>query len=71
MKTTTIAVLTALIGFATPALADRTAAAGACYSISDPDARAYCRAKAHSESAACYSIQRPDLKAMCLAEVRK
>lgn len=54
-----------------PALADAAAAASTCYTISDPDARAYCRAKATQEVATCYAIKRPDYRAMCLAEVRK
>lgn len=44
---------------------------GACYSIQDSDARAYCLARAHREPAQCYSIQRADLRAQCLAEVRQ
>lgn len=51
--------------------ADSTAAAGACYTISDPDARNYCRAKARHDSSTCYAIQRQDLRAMCLSETRK
>lgn len=45
--------------------------AGTCYTISDPDARALCRAKAHKDSSICYSIQRQDLRAECQAETRK
>jgi hypothetical protein len=44
---------------------------GACYAISDPDARAYCIARARRDTSACYSIQRADLRSQCLAEVRK
>lgn len=44
---------------------------GACYSIQDADARAYCLAKARKDTAACYTIQRADMRSMCLAEVRK
>lgn len=55
----------------TIALADDTAAAGTCYTISDPDARDYCRAKARHDSSTCYAIQRQDLRAMCLSETRK
>lgn len=45
--------------------------AGTCYTISDPDARALCRAKAHKDSSICYSIKRQDLRAECQAETRK
>lgn len=45
--------------------------AGTCYTISDPDLRALCRAKAHQDSSICYSIQRQDLRAECMAETRK
>lgn len=45
--------------------------AGTCYTISDPDARALCRAKAHKDSSICYSIQRQDLRAECKAETQK
>lgn len=55
----------------TIALADDTAAAGACYTINDPDARNYCRAKARHEPSTCYAIQRQDLRSMCLSETRK
>lgn len=58
-------VLTQVMGFA------HADDAGSCYSISDPEARAWCRAKAHNDSSACYSIQRSDLRAQCLAEVRR
>lgn len=44
---------------------------GACYSIGDADARAYCLARAHREPSQCYSIQRHDMRSMCLAEVRR
>lgn len=54
----------------TIAFADGTAAAGSCYTISDPDTRNYCRAKARHDSSTCYSIQRQDLRAMCLSETR-
>lgn len=47
-----------------PALAD-------CYTVSDPDQRAYCRAKTKQDRSICYSIQKSDLRAMCLAEVAK
>lgn len=45
--------------------------AGTCYTITDPDARALCRAKAHNDSSICYSIQRQDLRAECKAETQK
>lgn len=45
--------------------------AGSCYTITDADARAYCLAKAHKQSAQCYAIQSSSLRAQCLAEVRK
>ncbi|WNL63648.1 hypothetical protein ST4_090 [Aeromonas phage ST4] len=45
--------------------------AGTCYTISDPDHRALCLAKAHKDSGRCYSIQRQDLRAECQAETRK
>ena len=51
--------------------AAHAADAGACYTISDADARTYCLARAHREPATCYAILRPDMRAMCLAEVRK
>lgn len=44
---------------------------GACYTISDADARTYCLARAHREPAKCYSIQGADMRSMCLAEVRR
>lgn len=45
--------------------------ASACYNVADPDARAYCLARAKSEPAQCYSIQRADLRSQCLAEVHR
>lgn len=63
--------LLTLLAMATPTLADTATKAATCYTVTDPDARAFCRAKAHSEPAACYSIQRQDMKAQCLAETRK
>jgi len=44
---------------------------GACYSIQDADARAWCLAKAHGDPAWCYSIQSAELRSMCLAQVRR
>lgn len=54
-----------------PAFADSTSAAGACYSIQDNDARAACLAKAHNDPGRCYSVQSADKRAQCLAELRK
>lgn len=72
MKTLTVAIMVALGTMAAArAFADDTAAAGACYTISDPDARNYCRAKARHEPSTCYAIQRQDLRAICLSETRK
>lgn len=51
--------------------AAQAADTGACYTISDPDARAYCLAKARQEPAGCYTVQRADLRAQCQAEVRR
>lgn len=44
---------------------------GACYSIGNGDARAYCLAKANRDPAMCYNIQDGSMRSMCLAEVRK
>lgn len=52
-----------------PALAD-SASAGHCYSITNSDYRALCRAKALHQPGYCYSIQRQDVRAQCLADVR-
>lgn len=72
MKLLTAAIMVALGTMAAGrAFADDTAAAGTCYTISDPDARNYCRAKARHDSSTCYAIQRQDLRAMCLSETRK
>lgn len=72
MKTLTVSIMVALgTMVAGRAFADGTAAAGSCYTISDPDTRNYCRAKARHDSSTCYSIQRQDLRAMCLSETRK
>lgn len=48
-----------------------SAALADCYSITDPDQRAYCRAKTSKKPDICYSIQKSDLRAMCLAEVKR
>ena len=42
-----------------------------CYAIQSADAKAYCLAKAHSNSSGCYSIQSSDMRPQCLAEVRR
>lgn len=70
-KTISVLVALALMQNATVALADSTSNAGACYTISDPDARNYCRAKARNDSSTCYAIQRQDMRSMCLAETSK
>lgn len=57
--------------FIAPALADATAAAGACYAIQDADARTLCLARAHKDPGRCYSIADQGLRAQCLAEVRR
>ena len=44
---------------------------GACYTINDADARAYCIARARKDPGQCYTVQRGDLRAQCLAEVKK
>lgn len=68
-KALTIAILLALYSMSgARAIAND---AGTCYTISDPDHRAVCRAKAHKDPGICYSIQRQDIRAMCLAETRK
>lgn len=56
---------------ASPVLANATAAAGACYSIADADARTLCLARAHKDPGRCYSIADQGLRAQCLAEVRR
>lgn len=43
---------------------------GACYSITDSDARTFCLARAHKDPGRCYSIKAQDVRAACLAEVR-
>ncbi len=53
------------------AVGARASDASSCYSIGDPDARAYCLAKARGEPGACYSVQRADLRSQCMAEVRR
>lgn len=60
--------LFALLLVAVPASATD---AGACYSIADHDARAYCLAKSHGDAGRCYAIHGVDLRSLCLAEVRK
>lgn len=68
MRHATIALL---IAAAAPAFADSTAAAGACYSITDADARTVCLAKAHGNSSLCHSVKDAGKRAQCLAEVKK
>lgn len=64
-------ILALLIAVAAPACADSTSAAGACYSISNPDQRTLRLARAHGNSGLCSSIRAADLRAQCLAEVKK
>ncbi len=45
--------------------------AATCYTIADPDARAYCLAKARNDPGTCYSIQNSGLRSQCLGEVRQ
>lgn len=45
--------------------------AGACHSISDPDSRAYCLARARGDVAMCYAVQDSALRSMCIAELRR
>lgn len=63
-----ISLLVAVV-LAAPVLADSTGA-GICYTVSDPDVRAFCRAKEHHDSSICYSIQKQDLRAECMAETQ-
>ena len=65
MKLTILAL--AVILLADPAVAGD---AGTCYTISDPDARVLCLARAHQDPARCYAIKRDDLRAECRAETR-
>lgn len=65
------ATLALLIAAAAPAFADSTAAAGACYSISDADSRTVCLAKAHGNPSLCYSVKDAGKRAQCLAETKK
>lgn len=44
---------------------------GACYNISDSDARSYCVAKARKDVSQCYNIQQPGLRSLCLSEVAR
>lgn len=63
---------TAIVGLGLLAAGHAAATdASTCYTISDPDHRAMCLAKAHKDSGRCYSIQRQDLRAECQAETRK
>lgn len=65
------ATLALLIATVVPAFADATATAGACYSITDADARTVCLAKAHGNSSLCYSVKDAGKRTQCLAEVKK
>lgn len=51
--------------------AAQAADTGACYNITDSDARSYCIAKARRDVSQCYNIQQAYLRSLCLAEVRK
>lgn len=53
------------------ATAVQAADTGACYNITDSDARGYCIAKARRDVSQCYNIVRSDMRALCLAEVSK
>lgn len=44
--------------------------AGSCYTISSPDYRALCLARAHKDPGRCYAIQDSAIRSQCLAEVR-
>lgn len=48
----------------------QAADAGACYTISNADSRAFCLARARGKPSMCYAIQAADMRAACLAEVR-
>lgn len=48
-----------------------SAALADCYTVSDPDHRAYCLAKTKGDRSICYSIQKSELRASCLAEVQR
>ena len=65
------AIFVLLTAAAAPVFADATAAAGACYSITDADARTVCLAKAHGNSSRCYSVKDAGKRAQCLAETKK
>jgi len=66
-----LAVLTiAMLALLLAPVAAFSADAGACYSIADPDRRAFCLAKAHKDPGRCYAIQDQALRAECLAETR-
>ena len=55
----------------TTASSDEARQAGACYTIHNADARAYCLAKAHRSPSYCSSIQNADLRAECRATVQQ
>lgn len=65
-----VAAFFVLVTAMSAARADATAAAGACYSISNADARTVCLARVHKDPSRCYSVQAADLRTACLAEVR-
>lgn len=69
-KAMLIIAITAASSFGSAAFADQNNA-GTCYVISNPDARAYCRAKEHKEPAACYIIQRADLRTQCMIDAKR
>lgn len=62
--------LTLLIAAAAPSIADIASAAGACYSISSPDQRTLCLARAHGNPGLCYSIKAADVRVICLSQVK-
>ncbi|WP_428828026.1 hypothetical protein ACLIKD_08880 [Azonexus sp. IMCC34842] len=68
MRHTILALL--FVVTALPAVADTSAAASACYSVSDADSRAACLAKVYKDPSRCYSVQSPEKRALCLAEVK-
>jgi len=75
-RSATLTILLSVLGgtavtSAPSARADGAADASSCYVIGDPDARAYCLARARRDPGTCYAIQRPDLRTQCLAEVRR
>lgn len=47
------------------------AGAGACYNISDADARAYCIARERHDASYCYNIQSASMRSTCMGEVKR